>query len=155
MVMLNAFVLTTLDTGTRLGRFIFSELLGRKKAIFRNRWVASGFILVFAGILGYTEGYKAIWPIFGASNQLVAALALIVVTSYLVSIKRPKAFTLYPAIFMLFTTLAALVYQGFQFFKKSQYLLGIISVILICLAATIVYDARSILFQIKKKHKQN
>ena len=152
MVMLNAFVLTTLDTGTRLGRFIFSELLGRKKAIFRNRWMASGFILVFAGILGATEGYKAIWPIFGASNQLVAALALVVVTSYLVSIKRPKAFTLYPAIFMLVTTLAALFYQGFHFFKKSQYLLGITSVILIGLASIIVYDARSILFHIKKTH---
>jgi len=155
MVMLNAFVLTTLDTGTRLGRFIFSELLGRKKAIFRNRWLASGFILVFAGILGATEGYKAIWPVFGASNQLVAALALVVVSSYLVSIKRPKAFTIYPAIFMLVTTLTALFYQGFHFFKKSQYLLGITSVILIGLAAIIVYDARSILFQIKKKHKQN
>lgn len=152
MVMLNAFVLTTLDTGTRLGRFIFAELLGRKKAIFRNRWMASGFILVFAGILGATEGYKAIWPIFGASNQLVAALALVVVTSYLVSIKRPKAFTLYPAIFMLITTLAALFYQGFHFFKKSQYLLGITSVILIGLASIIVYDARSILFHIKKPH---
>lgn len=152
MVMLNAFVLTTLDTGTRLGRFIFSELLGRKKAIFRNRWIASGFILVFAGILGATEGYKAMWPIFGASNQLVAALALVVVTSYLVSIKRPKAFTLYPAIFMLVTTLAALFYQGFHFFKKSQYLLGITSVILIGLASIIVYDARSILFHIKKTH---
>jgi len=151
MVMLNAFVLTTLDTGTRLGRFIFSELLGRKKAIFRNRWVASGVILVFAGILGATEGYKAIWPIFGASNQLVAALALVVITAYLVSIKRPKAFTLYPAIFMLITTLAALLYQGFHFFKNSQYLLGITSVFLIGLAAIIVYDARSILFHIKKK----
>ncbi|MCJ7581623.1 MAG: carbon starvation protein A [Candidatus Aminicenantes bacterium] len=151
MVMLNAFVLTTLDTGTRLGRFIFSELLGKKRPIFRNRWVASSFILIFAGILGATEGYKAIWPIFGASNQLVAALALVVVTSYLVSIKRPKAFTLYPAIFMLVTTLAALIYQGFHFFKKSQYLLGITSVILIGLAAIIVYDARSILFYIKKK----
>lgn len=155
MVMLNAFVLTTLDTGTRLGRFIFSELLGRKKAIFRNRWMASGVILVFAGILGTTEGYKTIWPIFGASNQLVAALALVVVTSYLVSIKRPKAFTLYPAIFMLVTTLAALFYQGFHFFKKSQYLLGITSVILIGLACIIVYDARSILFHIKKKHSDS
>jgi len=153
MVMLNAFVLTTLDTGTRLGRFIFSELLGRKKAVFRNRWIASGAILVFAGILGATEGYKAIWPIFGASNQLVAALALIVVTSYLVSIKRPKAFTLYPAIFMLITTLAALFYQGFHFFKKNQYLLGITSVLLIGLAAIIVYDARSILLNFKSKEK--
>ncbi len=150
MVMLNAFVLTTLDTGTRLGRFIFSELLGRKKAVFRNRWIASGIILVFAGILGATEGYKAIWPVFGASNQLVAALALVVVSSYLVSIKRPKTFTIYPAIFMLVTTLAALFYQGYFFFKESQYLLGFTVVILICLAVIIVYDARSILFKLKR-----
>ena len=150
MVMLNAFVLTTLDTGTRLGRFIFSELLGRTKPIFRNRWLASGFILVFAGILGGTEGYKAIWPVFGASNQLVAALALIVVSSYLVSIKRPKAYTIYPALFMLVTTLAALIYQGFHFFKNAQYLLGFTSIFLIGLAAIIVFDARSILFRFRK-----
>jgi carbon starvation protein len=155
MVMLNAFVLTTLDTGTRLGRFIFSELLGKKKAIFRNRWLASGVILVFAAILGATEGYKAIWPIFGASNQLVAALALIVVTSYLVSIKRPKAYTLYPAIFMLITTLAALIYQGSQFFKNDQFLLGATSILLIGLAGIIVYDARSILFHLKKERSDS
>ena len=146
MVMLNAFVLTTLDTGTRLGRFIFSELTGEKIHLFNNRWIASAIILVFAALLGVTEGYKAIWPVFGASNQLVAALALIVVSSYLVGIKRPTEFTLYPAYFMLITTLAALVFQGYNFFKAGSYLLGGVSVILILLALIIVYDARFILF---------
>ena len=147
MVMLNAFVLTTLDTGTRLGRFITTELLGKKISLLKNRWIASIFILVLAAILGGTEGYKAIWPVFGASNQLVAALALIVVSSYLVGKKRPKKFTVYPALFMLITTIAALVYQGFYFFKKESYLLGCISFILIILAIIIVYDARAILFK--------
>jgi carbon starvation protein len=146
MVMLNAFVLTTLDTGTRLGRFVFSELAGKKIRLFNNRWVASAIILVFAALLGATEGYKAIWPVFGASNQLVAALALVVVSSYLVGIKRPTKFTLYPAYFMLCTTLAALIFQGYNFFKAESYLLGVVSVILIVLALVIVYDARSILF---------
>jgi carbon starvation protein len=150
MVMLNAFVLTTLDTGTRLGRFVFSELTGKKIPLLNNRWVASAVILVFAALLGATEGYKAIWPVFGASNQLVAALALIVVTSYLVGIKRPTKFTLYPAYFMLCTTLAALFFQGYNFFKAESYLLGIVSVILILLALVIVYDARSILFASRK-----
>jgi carbon starvation protein len=150
MVMLNAFVLTTLDTGTRLGRFIFSELLGKKVAVFKNRWMASAIILIFAALLGATEGYKAIWPVFGASNQLVAALALIVVSSYLVSIKRPKKFTIYPAIFMLVTTLAALFYQGFKFFQNGQYLLGSVSVVLIVLAAFIAYDARSVLLSFRE-----
>lgn len=146
MVMLNAFVLTTLDTGTRLGRLIFSELLGKKSPLFQNRWIASMIILIFAGLLGITESYKAIWPVFGASNQLVAALALIVVSSYLVAIKKPKKFTLYPAYFMLVTTLAALVYQGIKFFKEGSYLLAAISVFLIALALVIVYEARHILF---------
>lgn len=149
MIMLNAFVLTTLDTGTRLGRFIFSELLEKKAPFFRNRWVASCVILIFAGIMGATEGYKAIWPVFGASNQLVAALALIVVSSYLVSLKRPRKVTLFPAYFMLATTLAALTYQGIHFLKNQSYLLAGVSLCLILLAVVILYDARAILFSVK------
>ena len=151
MVMLNAFVLTTLDTGTRLGRLIFSELMGQKASLFKNRWAASSIILLFAAIMGATEGYKAIWPVFGASNQLVAALALIVVSSYLVAIKRPKKYTLYPAYFMLLTTLAALIYQGTKFFKDGSFLLAGVSVLLIVLAFVIVYEARHILFSIKSR----
>ncbi|MFA9452374.1 MAG: carbon starvation protein A [Candidatus Aminicenantaceae bacterium] len=146
MVMLNAFVLTTLDTGTRLGRFIFTEMLGEKGRIFRNRWTASAVILILASALGATEGYKAIWPVFGASNQLVAALALIIISSYLVSIKRPSKFTLYPAYFMLVTTLAALIYQGYRFYTSGKFLLGTVSVLLLLLAGFIVYEARAILF---------
>lgn len=149
MVMLNAFVLTTLDTGTRLGRLIFSELMPKKAPLFKNRWAASAIILVFASLLGATEGYKAIWPVFGASNQLVAALALIVVSSYLVAIKRPKKYTLYPAYFMLLTTLAALIYQGTKFFRDGSFLLAGVSVLLIALALVIVYEARHILFGIR------
>jgi carbon starvation protein len=151
MVMLNAFVLTTLDTGTRLGRLIFSELFEKKVPIFKNRWAASTVILVFAALMGATEGYKAIWPVFGASNQLVAALALIVVSSYLVAIKRPKKYTLYPAYFMLLTTLAALCYQGTKFYREGSYLLTGVSLLLIALALIIVYEARHLLFNIKAK----
>jgi carbon starvation protein len=155
MIMLNAFVLTTLDTGTRLGRFITTELMGKKVPALNNRWIASLFVLVFAVLLGGTEGYKVIWPVFGASNQLVAALALIVVSSYLVGTKRPKKFTVYPAIFMLLTTLGALIYQGYYFFRAKRYLLGCISLILIVLASVIVYDARVVLFTKNGKPKKN
>jgi carbon starvation protein len=147
MIMLNAFVLTTLDTATRLSRFITTELLGRKVSLLKNRWIASFFILIFAAVLGGSEGYKAIWPVFGASNQLVAALALIVVSSYLVGIKKPKKFTVYPALFMLATTIGALLYQGYHFFLAKSYLLACINLVLIILAAIIVYDARAVLFK--------
>jgi carbon starvation protein len=154
MVMLNAFVLTSLDTGTRLGRFILSELLGKKAKIFNNRWVSSAFILFFAAFLGGTENYKAIWPVFGASNQLVAALALIIVSSYLVSRNRPSKYTLYPAYFMLITTLGALVYQGYHFFTNKSYLLAGVSVVLIILAFVIIYEARNVLFGLKVKNEK-
>jgi carbon starvation protein len=147
--MLNAFVLTTLDTGTRLGRFIFQELVGSKHNLLKNRWVASAAILILASLLGATEGYKAIWPVFGASNQLVAALALIIVSAYLVGLKRPSKFTLYPACFMLFTTFAALGYQSYRFFSSGKYLLGTVAGILILLALIIVYDARTLIFRSK------
>jgi carbon starvation protein len=52
---------------------------------------------------------------------------------------------------MLSTTLAALLFQGYNFFKAESYLLGIVTVILIILALIIVYDARSILFASRKK----
>lgn len=150
MIMLNAFVLTTLDTGTRLGRFIFTEFLGQRLPVFKNRWISSAVILVFAAVLGGTESYKTIWPVFGASNQLVAALALIVVSSYIVGIKSPKKYTVYPAIFMLVTTIAALLYQGYHFYQARSYLLGSVAVVLVALALVIVYDARAILFKPQK-----
>jgi len=155
MVMLNSFVLTSLDTGTRLGRFVFSELFREKHTFLTNRWTASMIIVIFAAVLGGTESYKAIWPAFGASNQLVAALALVIVSSYLVGVKRPKRYTIYPAFFMLITTLAALIYQGYKFFQEGNYLLGSISFLLIILALIIVYDARNILFNVKKTSINN
>jgi carbon starvation protein len=154
MVMLTAFVLTTLDTGTRLGRFIFAELLGDRHRLLGNRWLASSVILVMAVALGATEGYKVIWPVFGASNQLVAALALIIVSSYLVGLKRPAKYTLYPAYFMLITTLAALIYQGYKFFTGDKILLGCVSVALFLLAAFIVYEARAVLFHLNRQGKR-
>jgi len=155
MVMLNSFVLTSLDTSTRLGRFISTELLGNKIPVFKNRWMASVLILLLAAFLGVTESYKVIWPIFGASNQLVAGLALIVVSSYLVSIKSPTKYTIYPAYFMLLTTIAALAYQGYHFFHQKNFFLGIISYFLILLAFIIIYDARTVLFSLKHKTAEN
>jgi len=143
-LMLNAFVLTTLDTSTRLGRYIFEELIGREKSILSNKWFATLIAILFASVLALTESYKAIWPVFGASNQLVAGLALVTVSGYLIGVKKPSKYTLYPSIFMLLTTISALLYQGYNFLKRGGFLLGSISFILVILALVIVYDARKI-----------
>ncbi|MCX7973729.1 MAG: carbon starvation protein A [Candidatus Aminicenantes bacterium] len=149
-LMLNAFVLTTLDTATRLGRYIFDELLGKKIPFLANKWWPTLITISFATLLALSEGYKAIWPVFGASNQLVAALALITVSGYLISVRKPSKYTLYPAIFMLLTTISALLYQGYNFCLRGRFLLGTISFLLVGLAGLIVYDGRRIILSWSK-----
>ena len=136
MIALNTFILTTLDTSTRIARFILEESAGKKNPVFRNKYVALAFVMIPVFLMGITSSYSKIWPVFGATNQLIAALALIVITSYLVGIKKPTKYTLVPAIFMTITTIGALGWQAYQFIfgKTPEYLLGGLSVFLILLA---------------------
>jgi len=156
MLMLNAFVITTLDTATRLGRFLLTEMSGTKVKALNNRWVASAVTVGAAGLIASTGGIKAIWPVFGATNQLVAALALVVVSSYLIGVKKPAIYTIIPAIIMLLTTVAALAYKMIEFFGKggaNNLVLGTISLVLVCLSIYIALEAKDILFFLKSKRK--
>ncbi len=135
VVILNAFILTTLDTATRISRYVFEELTG-----IHNRWFSTSIIVILAGALAWGGRWHLIWPTFGASNQLVAALALLVITSWLLSKNKPAKITLSAGIFMLVTTIAALIVQIFNYFKQKQVLLLVISFILILLALFIFYE---------------
>lgn len=147
ITMLKTFVMTTLDTTVRLGRFVASELIGPKIPALKNRYVGSLFMIIPAFYLGYTGTYGIIWPMFGAANQLVAALALLVATAYLVGVKKPTKYTLYPAIFMLLTTFAALIFQGYNHFfgPKPNLILGITCIVLFVLAILVAGEAKNIL----------
>ncbi|MBU0687119.1 MAG: carbon starvation protein A [Candidatus Margulisbacteria bacterium] len=142
MVTLNTFVLTTLDSATRINRYITEELFGDafKIKIFKNRFASTALVALLALWLALGN-WQAIWPIFGASNQLIAALVLIIASVYLFSIKRPAVYTLYPGIFMLITTIAALIYQMVNFFQDQKYLLFVIAVVLLILALCILIEA--------------
>jgi carbon starvation protein len=135
MLMLNAFVLTTLDTAVRISRYLTRELIGDIIPIFKNRTVTTFVVIIPAFLLAITNSWKAIWPIFGASNQLIAALCLLIVSTYLTSIKKSKIYTVIPMIFMSLTTIAALIFQLYKFITTSppNYLLSIISLILLIL----------------------
>jgi len=133
---LNTFVLTTLDSAVRITRFITQEAFGKRLPFFNDKYLATGIVVLLAYLIGATDGWQKIWPIFGATNQLIAAVALFVISSYLIGIKKPSKYTLYPAVFMILTTIAALAWQGFKFLSSPQpnYFLGITSLILIGLA---------------------
>jgi carbon starvation protein len=141
ILILNAFILTTLDTATRIARYISEELFK-----INNRYLSTVIVVVLGGWLALAKDkfnepiWEKLWPAFGASNQLVAALALFVVSCWLVSKNKPAKIILYPAIFMLITTAAALVYQAVANFKNGNYLLLAISLVLVVLAFIMTLD---------------
>jgi carbon starvation protein len=143
MTMINAFVLTTLDTSVRLGRFITAELAGTFIKPLRNRYLAALLVVLCAYALAATGSVSTLWKMFGASNQLIAALSLLVVTVYLLRRRRPIAFTLVPALFMLVTTCGALIWQGYSYLTAPQpvYTLTVAAVVLLGLAFFVGFKA--------------
>jgi carbon starvation protein len=142
---LNFFILTTLDTATRLGRYLLAELTG-----WENRYVPTIVIVVAAGGLAFSGQWRVLWPAFGASNQLVAALALLVVSCWLVDRGSARRVTLVPALLMLVTTIAALAWQirgalaGVGRGGPDWFLAGLCAV-LIVLALAVTFEARGAL----------
>ena len=115
----SAFCLTSLDTATRLARYMFQEfwvkpgedpknLTGARKAL-TNPYVATAITVVIGIALGMT-GYAKIWALFGAANQLLAALGLLAVAAWLGKIGRNNKMFLFPMAFMLIVTLTSLVF---------------------------------------------
>jgi carbon starvation protein len=146
ITMLKTFVMTTLDTTVRITRFITSELLGPRVPAFRNRVVASLVGVAGAYFLGSSGKWSVLWPVFASANQLVAALTLIVLTAYLIGVKKPSAYTLYPAVFMLATTMGALVWNCVRFLfppegESVNLTLGIACMVLLVLGALVATEA--------------
>ena len=121
----SAFCLTSLDTATRLARYMFQELwtpvdakredlTGVRKAM-TNPYVATIITVVIGVFLGMT-GYTIIWPLFGAANQLLAALALLAVCAWLGNAGRNNKMFFVPMGFMLAATLSSL---GITFYQKT------------------------------------
>ena len=125
---LAAFLMTTLDTATRLARFTWQELflprgqsdenaspaaaaptLPAVQAFFSNRYIATLIAVVAAGWLLLGGGAKSIWPVFASSNQLLAALTLLGCSLWLLRHKRPLALTLLPMLFMMATSGSAII----------------------------------------------
>ncbi|MEA4973353.1 MAG: carbon starvation protein A [Candidatus Metalachnospira sp.] len=114
----SAFCLTSLDTATRLARYMFQELfidegddvtkLTGYKKICANPYFATLVTVVIGGLMA-SGGYTKIWPLFGAANQLLAALALLAVAAWLGNIGKNNKMFLFPMVFMLIATISALV----------------------------------------------
>jgi len=153
ITMLKTFVMTTLDSATRITRYICDELFGEAFHIklMKNKYATTLVVGVLAGTLALGN-WKAIWPMFGASNQLIASLVFIVASAHLMSRGKNCIFTAVPAIIMLVTTLGALVYQtyGFMTADEPKIMLAAVAVILFVLAVFML--VQSLIVITRRKH---
>jgi carbon starvation protein len=123
------FILTTIDSGTRVGRFLLQEFMGRAYKPFADHnnlfagSIATLIMVVSWGYFIYTGQINTIWPMFAVGNQLLAAVALAVATSILINLGRTKYIwvTLLPLSFLSLNTL----YGGFLNIRDNYYPLAV------------------------------
>ena len=143
--MVNQFILTSVDTSTRLGRFIISENLAPK---LKNRFLTTIITLVPAYLLAITNSYETIWRLFGTSNQLIASITLIAVSAFFISKKTKVKFILIPALFVLITTLSALLYLTFRtggYIGEGNFVLAGVSMLMFALGIFVAWEGFRVL----------
>ncbi|MGD2095924.1 MAG: carbon starvation protein A [Phycisphaerales bacterium] len=156
-VFIASFAGTTLDTSTRIQRYVISELATDLKIPFiANRWAATSFAVLTAAGLAFAtgadgKGAMVLWPLFGSSNQLLASLALLLVTLYL---KRKGGLkfivTAIPCIIMLVITSWAMVKNEISYINKADWLLVIIGGGIFALAIWMTFEALITFFKPSK-----
>jgi carbon starvation protein len=154
----STFVYDTLDVSTRLARYILQELTG-----WRGLWggclataISLAIPLVFL-LAAKEKAYLVAWPIFGTSNQMLASLTLLALSAWLIGSGKRAFYTIAPMLFMLVTTMTALVLQVLPFLKslgelfggqmKTEVMIsGICGLVLLVLAsAAVISAARALL----------
>jgi carbon starvation protein len=157
-VLVASFAATTLDTATRLQRYVIQELAGTFNVTpLRGKHGATLFAVGTAAILaavpppgetwaaGMGKGGLTLWPVFGAVNQLLAGLAFMVVAFYLARRKMPTWFITIPAVLMLVVPLSATLYQLLNrvdgWWPKGQYHLVVTGIVICLLQVWMVAEA--------------
>lgn len=141
---ISAFALTTLDTATRLGRFMFQEFFeeaGKKTFLSTNRYVGTVVTIAAAAALTFTGSRATLWPLFGSANQLLASLTFLAVTVWLTRLGRTSTFIKIPMVFMFCVTITALVFLVHKNIRDRNYVLVVMAVLLLGVAVTLVAKA--------------
>ena len=152
-VFIVSFANTTLDSAARIQRLSFQEICkdktGRVRKPFNNRYAATTVVVIAAMVLTFLQpgatGALLLWPLFGALNQLVAALALGIVVLYLIMKKRNYMVALLPMIFVLIMTVWAMFNNLVTFIGDKNYTLIVISVLILILTIWLLFSGLKVL----------
>ena len=160
-VLVISFAATTLDTATRIQRFILNEFgIATGVKALSNRYTATIVAIIPAILLAFWNVVEpgtgsmrqagwVLWPIFGASNQMLAALTLMVLTLYYWQKKRPILPLLIPMIFVMGITITALVANAIQFYGQNSILFGL-TIILMGLIIWMAYEGVNKVLEIRR-----
>lgn len=142
IILLEGFLITTIDALVRLARYLFEELwltlMANPPAVLKSRIFNSLLVIALMSLFSFRNAYLKIWPIFGSANQLLAALTLIAVTAWLYKHGRRYWFTAIPAIFMAATTITSLAVLLGRYWKTRNWTLLVTDVILLAMAAGVI-----------------
>jgi carbon starvation protein len=150
-VFMVSFASTTIDTATRLQRYVISEFgdsIGQKWL--DNKYIAAGIAVVSAYFMAFRGSANVIWPLFGATNQLLAGLALLTVTVYLAENNKPTQYTMLPMIFMVFMTTWGMVANLRNYMAAGNTLLAVIDGIIIVLELWMIVEAINVLGRVRQ-----
>ncbi len=153
---ISAFALTTLDTATRLARFIFQEFFEKDSKVTilsQNRYVGTLITVIFAGLLALSGTSNTLWPMFGSANQLLAAIALLAVTVWLAELQKKNHFVKIPMYFMFCVTLTALGTLIYKHWIAKNIPLFLISILLFIVTVFLILQAKKSLSRISARAK--
>ena len=162
-VLVISFAATTLDTATRIQRFILNEFgKATKVKILSNRYIATLIAIIPAILMAFwnitdpgsgviKQAGWVLWPIFGASNQMLAALTLMVLTLYYWQKKKPFLPLLIPMLVIMILTLSALLANAVKFYGVNG-ILFILNLILITLILWMIYEGFNKVLEIRRKN---
>jgi len=160
-VLVISFAATTLDTATRIQRFILNEFgIATGVRALSNRYTATIVAIIPAILLAFWNVVEpdtgtmrqagwVLWPIFGASNQMLAGLTLMVLTLYYWQKKRPILPLLIPMFFVMGITITALVVNAIQFYGQNSILFGL-TIILLGLIIWMAYEGVNKVLEIRR-----
>jgi len=157
-VFVASFAGTTLDTATRIQRYVVTELfVDLHMPVFKNKYLATSFAVLTAAALAFASGANGkgalvLWPLFGAVNQTLAALALIIITLYLKTKGGTKWMVAgFPAIFMVLMTIWAALINQKNFLHSGSTLLIVTNSIVILIAVVIAIEGFVKFFQLSEQ----
>lgn len=159
-VMAALFAGTTMDTGVRLQRYIFQEfgevynLPALKKGVVATLLAVGTCLLIAFGAGGIDgSGGMIIWPLFGTTNQLMAALTLMIVTVILLRKGKTVWYTLAPLTFLLLMAVFALILQLKSFYLEGNWLLIVMDIIILIATIMVTFESFSVLRREWKQYR--